>query len=48
MLFRSVKNLHSWELTFVFVFEAVLFVFAYEKPAFALLFALPPKSTPQG
>ena len=33
---------------FVFVFEAVLFVFAYESPAFALLFALPPNRTPKG
>lgn len=33
---------------FVFVFEAVLFVFAYESPAFALLFALPPNKTPVG
>ena len=31
---------------FVCVFEAVLFVFAYESPAFALLFALPPNRTP--
>lgn len=33
---------------FVFVFEAVLFVFAYERPAFAPLFALPPNKTPEG
>ena len=32
---------------FVFVFEAVLFVFAYERPAFAPLFALPPNRTPR-
>lgn len=31
---------------FAFVFDAALFVFAYESPAFAPLFALPPKSTP--
>lgn len=31
---------------FVLVFVAVLFVFAYESPAFALLFALPPNRTP--
>lgn len=33
---------------FAFVFVAVLFVFAYESPAFALLFALPPNRTPKG
>lgn len=32
---------------FAFVFVAVLFVFAYESPAFALLFALPPNKTPE-
>lgn len=32
---------------FAFVFEGVLFVFAYANPAFALLFALPPNRTPQ-
>ena len=32
---------------FAFVFEAALFVFAYERPAFALLFALPPNKTPE-
>ena len=32
-----------WELIFAFVFETVLLVFEYERPAFALLFALPPK-----
>ena len=32
---------------FAFVFEAVLFVFAYASPAFALLFALPPNRTPE-
>ncbi len=32
---------------FAFVFEAVLFVFAYERPAFAPLFALPPNRTPE-
>lgn len=39
---------HHWrELIFAFVFETVLFVFEYERPAFALLFALPPKCTPR-
>lgn len=33
---------------FAFVFVAVLFVFEYESPAFALLFALPPNRTPKG
>lgn len=33
---------------FAFVFVAALFVFAYESPAFALLFALPPNRTPKG
>jgi len=37
-----------WELIFVFVFVTGLFVFEYERPAFALLFALPPKYTPRG
>ena len=37
-----------WELIFVFVFVTELFVFEYERPAFALLFALPPKYTPRG
>ena len=32
---------------FVFVFEGVLFEFAYAKPAFALLFALPLNRTPR-
>lgn len=32
---------------FVFVFEAALFVFAYESPAFAPLFVLPPNKTPE-
>ena len=41
------KYQYSWEPMFAFVFEAVLFVFAYASPAFALLFALPPKSTPE-
>ena len=31
---------------FAFVFEGVLFEFAYAKPAFALLFALPLNRTP--
>lgn len=30
---------------FAFVFEAVLFVFAYARPSFVPLFAFPPKST---
>lgn len=33
---------------FAFVFVAALFVFAYESPEFALLFALPPNRTPKG
>jgi hypothetical protein len=32
---------------FVFVFEAALFVFAYERPACAPLLALPPNGTPE-
>ena len=32
---------------FAFAFEGVLFEFAYTKPAFALLFAFPPNSTPR-
>nr|DAG45610.1 MAG TPA: hypothetical protein [Bacteriophage sp.] len=38
---------HWRDLTFAFVFEGVLFEFAYAKPAFALLFALPLNRTPQ-
>ena len=33
---------------FEFVFETALFVFAFESPAFAPLFALPPNRTPKG
>jgi hypothetical protein len=44
-LFFSI-NQYCREPIFVFVFEGVLFVFAYASPAFALLFALPPKYTP--
>jgi len=33
---------------FAFVFEGALFEFAYAKPQFAPLFALPPKYTPLG
>lgn len=39
-------NQYWREPIFVFVFEGVLFVFADASPAFALLFALPPKYTP--
>ena len=38
---------HWRDLTFAFVFEGVLFEFAYAKPAFELLFALPLNRTPQ-
>ena len=38
---------HSWEPIFAFVFDGVLFVFAYTKPAFAPLFALPLNKTPR-
>lgn len=33
---------------FAFVFEGTLFEFAYTRPAFVPLFALPPKRTPRG
>lgn len=46
LLLYLLLNQYCREPIFVFVFEGVLFVFAYASPAFALLFALPPKYTP--